>query len=282
VTRLLMGFAAVLLLGGCTKYQMLDATIPSCGYVRAKDMAYGELPRQKLDVYRPRGAAAGARVVVFFYGGTWQAGAKADYRFAAEGLTSQGFVAVVPDYRVYPEVTFPAFVEDGALAVRWVHDHIEQFGGDPDRIYLMGHSAGAHIAALLTLDAHYLAGAGVNRNVVRGTAALSGPYDFKIGKDSRLAFGKSSLDATIDPRTRPIHFVDGKAPPMLLLHGGRDDVVGSGNAVRLAARITAAGGEAQYIIYPKLGHAEVAMALSFPFRWLAPVLHDAAVFFREH
>lgn len=282
MTRWILCLTASILLTGCNKYEALDATIPSCGYVRTTDLPYGNEPRQKLDIYRPRRVAPGAKVVIFFYGGAWQGGRKADYRFAAEGLTSEGFVAVVPDYRVYPEVTFPAFVEDGALAVRWVHDHVDQFGGDPEHIYLMGHSSGAHIAALLTLDEHYLKNVGVNRNVVQATVAMSGPYDFKIGRDSRPAFGKSENNSTIDPKTQPITYADGRAPPILLQHGAQDDAIAPGNAVRLAERIQAAGGQAKCIIYPKLGHAGVAMSLSFTFRWLAPVLHDAAIFFREH
>jgi acetyl esterase/lipase len=278
----MLALCAVVSLTGCTKYQALDATIPACSYTRATDLAYGAEPRQKLDVYRPRRAAPNARVVVFFYGGSWDSGKKEDYRFAAEGLTEKGFVVVVPDYRVYPEVTFPAFVEDGARAVRWTYEHISQFGGDPNRIYLMGHSSGAHIAALLTLDHHYLKDVGLDPKIIRATAALSGPYDFRIYPGNRMAFGKSSLDATIDPRTQPINFVDGTNAPMLLLHGAKDAAVPAANAVRLADKIRAAGGEVKTIIYPKLDHPEVAMALAFPFRWLGPVLEDTAKFFRAH
>lgn len=282
MTRLILALAAVLSITGCTKYQALDATIPACSYTRTTNLAYGKEPRQKLDVYRPRHAKANAKVVVFFYGGSWDSGRKEDYRFAAEGLTEKGFVAVVPDYRVYPEVTFPAFVEDGAQAVRWVHEHIDHFGGDPNRIYLMGHSSGAHIAALLALDHHYLTDAGVNPKIIRATAALSGPYDFTIYPNNRMAFGKSSLDATIDPRTQPINFTDGTNAPMLLQHGAKDTAISAGNATRLAEKIKAAGGPVQVIIYPKLDHPEVAMALAFPFRWLGPVLDDTAKFFRQH
>ena len=126
---------------GCTGFDLLNAPISSCGYTRTANIPYGSISRQKLDVYRPRSGADG-RVVIFFYGGEWNAGQKADYRFAAEALTSKGFIAVLPDYRLYPQVTFPRFVEDGALAVRWTRDHISQFGGNPNHIYLMGHSAG--------------------------------------------------------------------------------------------------------------------------------------------
>src|SRR3954452_9917177 len=158
---LLLCLTALLLLSGCTKFDVLNALVPSCGYTRTTDLAYGDQPRQRLDVYRPHNIA-GAPVVIFFYGGYWQYGEKNDYRFIADALTSRGFITVLPDYRLYPTVKFPAFVEDGASAVRWTHDHVERYGGDPQRVYLMGHSAGAHIAALLTLDPHYLKDAGVS------------------------------------------------------------------------------------------------------------------------
>ena len=163
-----------LVLGGCSKFDLLNAAVPRGGYALDRDVAYGPLPRQRLDVYRPRERVKPAGVVVFFYGGDWQNGSKADYRFVGQALASRGFVAVLPDYRLYPQVTFPAFVEDGALAVRWAHDHL----GDAGPLHLMGHSAGAHVAALLALDDHYLKNVGLDRGAVRAAALLSGPYNF--------------------------------------------------------------------------------------------------------
>jgi len=272
----------VTLSGGCTKFDLLNTTIPSCGYHRFADLAYGPQPRQKLDVYRPRQAAPGAGVVIFFYGGDWQNGGKSDYRFVAEALTSRGYLAVLPDYRLYPAVRFPAFVEDGSLAVRWVHDNISRFGGDPRHVYLMGHSAGAHIAALLTLDAHYLRAIGLDRSAVRATAALSGPYDFVPLAEDLAVFGMPPGDSTPDPAIEPIHFADGRAPPMLLLHGSADQTVSVDNPIKLAARIFQAGGEVRYITYPGVGHRGVVLSLAWPFRWLAPVLDDTTTFFHQH
>jgi acetyl esterase/lipase len=267
---------------GCTRFDALNATIPFWGYSRTKDLKYGDLPRQKLDVYRPHGTGSAIPVVIFFYGGDWQTGNKSDYRFVADALTSRGLITVLPDYRLYPEVTFPAFVEDAAKAVRWTHENISKFGGDPRRIYLMGHSAGAHIAALLTLDAHYLKNVGLDRSAIRATAALSGPYDFVPATYDRPPFGMSPDNTTPDPRIEPIHFVDGREPPMLLLHGLKDQTVNPDNSAKLAARITAAGGEVRYISYPKADHVAVVLALAFPFRWLAPVLDDVTTFFHQH
>jgi acetyl esterase/lipase len=278
---LIFSFLA-LALSGCTKFDVLSATIPPWGYERFTDIPYGPQPRQKLDVYRPTHGSNPAPIVVFFYGGSWQSGSKADYRFVAQALASRGFVAVLPDYRLYPPHRFPVFVEDGALAVRWAHDHAADFGGDPRWLHLMGHSAGAHIAALLTLDARYLAEVGLDRSAVRSTAALSGPYDFIPAPDTRAVFNMPAGDAAApDPRIEPINFVDGRAPPMLLLHGLKDDVVAAENAFKLAAAITAKGGQARWIAYPRLGHAGVVLALAAPFRWLGPVLDDVTRFFGE-
>ena len=268
------------LLTGCSGLQVLNATSPSRGNVRTKDVAFGDQPRQKLDVYRPKKAAPGAKVIIFFYGGSWRSGHKADYRFVADALTSRGFMVVLPDYRLYPEVIFPAFVEDGAASVRWVHDHIAKFGGDPNQLYLMGHSAGAHLAAMLTLDARFLKAVGLDRNAIRATAGLSGPYDFVPTESNRAVFGLRPDDAT--QTIQPIHYVDGQAPPMLLLQGLKDKTVEPGNAFRLAARIREAGGKVDCRAYPDRAHASVVVALAWPFRWLAPVLDDVTRYFNQH
>jgi acetyl esterase/lipase len=273
---------AVFLLTGCTGLQALNATVSHRGYVRITNIPYGSDPRQKLDVYQPKKMAPNAKVVVFFYGGSWRGGGKTDYRFVAQALTSRGFIVVLPDYRVYPQVIFPAFVEDGASAVRWVRDNISNYGGDTNHIYLMGHSAGSHIAALLTLDVHYLKAAGLDRNVIRATATLSGPYDFTPNPWDRPVFGMGTNETAINPNIEPITFVDGKEPPMLLVQGLRDKIVAPSNAVNLAARIRAAGGEVEYITYPKRGHASVVVALASPYHWLAPVLKDVTDFFDRH
>lgn len=269
-------------LTGCTSLQLLNATVSHRGYVRTINIPYGSDPRQKLDVYLPKKMASPAKVVIFFYGGSWRNGSKTDYRFVAQALTSRGFIVVLPDYRVYPAVTFPAFVEDGAAAVRWVRDNISTYGGDTNHIYLMGHSAGSHIAALLTLDAHYLKAVGLDRKVIRATATLSGPYDFTPNPWDRPVFGMATNETRIDPRIEPITFVDGKEPPMLLVQGLRDKIVAPSNAANLAARIQEAGGEVEYLTYPKRGHGSVVVGLVWPYQWLAPVLNDVTDYFNRH
>jgi acetyl esterase/lipase len=283
ITRMGLPFLAALLslAGGCTRFEMLNATVPSWGYVRHADIPYGDQPRQKLDVYQPDHAKPDAGVVVFFYGGDWQNGSKDDYRFAAQAFVSQGFVTVLPDYRLYPQVTFPAFLQDGAQAVRWAHDHAHEYGGDPKNLFLVGHSAGAYIVAMLALDRRYLGAAGLERADIRAAAAYSGPYDFRPLPYDLVVFGMSSADAPMDPNTQPIHFVDGKEPPMLLVQGLRDPTVDPVNATRLAQRIRDAGGQVKLITYPERGHPDIVLSLASSFRWLAPVLRDTCDFFRE-
>jgi acetyl esterase/lipase len=270
--------SAAILLSGCTKFDALNATVPFSGYQRTADLPYGSLPKQKLDVYRPDSLPSNADVVIFFYGGDWQNGEKADYRFVAQALTSRGFIAVLPDYRKYPSVTFPAFVEDGALAVRWVHDNIKLFGGDPQHVYLVGHSAGAHIAAMLTLNEKYLKNVGLDRSAIRATVGISGPYDFIPYKDDWGVFGMTAEGQLPDPEIEPINFVDGHQPPMLLLQGLNDKTVNPNNARKLADRIQQAGGRVQLIEYPSSAHVQTVMAFAWSFRWLAPVLRDTTEF----
>lgn len=269
-------------LTGCTGLQLLNATVSHQGYVRTTNIPYGAERRQKLDVYLPKKMVPPAKVVIFYYGGSWRGGNKTDYRFVAQALTARGFIVVLPDYRVCPAVIFPAFVEDGASAVRWVRDNISTYGGDTNQIYLMGHSAGSHIAALLTLDAHYLKAVGLDRKVIRATATLSGPYDFTPNPLDRPVFGMETNQTAINPNIEPITFVDGKEPPMLLVQGLRDKIVAPSNAANLAARIRELGGEVDYITYPKRGHASVVVALVWPYQWLAPVLDDVTEFFNRH
>jgi acetyl esterase/lipase len=266
-----------LLLCGCTEFDALNSLVPSRSYTLTSDVRYGQLARQKLDVYRPVHISAPPRIVIFFYGGWWRNGRKEDYRFVAQALTSRGFIAVMPDYRLYPDVTFPAFVEDGALAVKWAHEHAAQIGGDSSRVYLMGHSAGAHIAALLTLDGHYLHDVGLDRSAIRATIGLAGPYDFVPKPEAHGVFGPHPGDDI-----EPISFVDGHQPPMLLVTGLNDTIVEPENTLHLAARIRERGGAVQLITYPKANHVDVALALAAPFRWKYPVLDDVAKYIRAH
>jgi len=218
-------------------------------------------------------------VVIFWYGGGWVGGNRADYGFAARAFASKGFVVVLPDYRKVPSVHFPAFVQDGAQAVRWVRDHIAAYGGDPTRIALAGHSAGAYTVAMLALDPEWLSAEGVDPAVVKAGVGLSGPYDFYPFTAQRAI---DAMKGVSDPsRTQPINFARKDAPPLMLVTSSGDTVVKPRNAVALAGRLKAVGAHVDLRIYPMLTHEDVVMALSRPYRGKAGVLDDSAEFLKK-
>jgi acetyl esterase/lipase len=244
-------------------------------------LAYGTDPRQKLDVWAPRRAASDSLpVVIFFYGGGWNEGSRGDYGFAGAAYAGQGFIAVVPDYRLVPAVRFPAFVEDGALAVRWARDNAKRFGGDPKRITLAGHSAGAYNAAMLALDKRFLQRAGVDPGIVKAAALLSGPYDFYPFTEAR---GRNAFGAWQQPlETQPISFARRDAPPMFLAHGSADRIVLPSNSRALAKRLSDLGAPVQLRIYQGASHVDVAASLSRPFRGRTPALAESSAFLLQH
>jgi acetyl esterase/lipase len=267
----MLGFS----LAGCNPASPLNALARRDGLEVSASLAYAAGPRQTLDVYRPRDAK-NAPVIVFFYGGSWQYGDKETYLFVATSLARKGYVTVVPDYRVYPEVRFPAFLDDGAQAVRWVAQNAAKLGGNPDRIVLMGHSAGAYIAAMLALDPQWLDAVGLDpRRDLAGLVGVAGPYDFLPIHDPALQLIFGGPDRVI---TQPINFVRGGEPPALLLTGSADSTVDPGNSVRLASKLRAAGGDARDIIYPGVKHLTVIGAFAPVLRFLAPALSDLDTF----
>jgi acetyl esterase/lipase len=248
------------------------------GIQLTRSIAYAERSRHRLDVCRPRNAV-GAPVIIFFYGGAWQSGYKELYRYVAKALARRGYVAVVPDYRIYPEVSYPDFLDDGAFVVRWVKGNIARFGGDPDKLFLKGHSAGAHIAAMLSIDGRWLGKVGLNpRHDIAGLIGLAGPYDLMPLRDEKL---KVIFGGTDRPETQPIFHVSPGAPPALLMTGGRDRLVGPGNSTRLAARLVAAGNAATVLTYRYVGHFVIMAAVAPFLRFLAPVLRDVDAFIAE-
>lgn len=204
-----------------------------------------------LDIFQPQPApASAAPVVVFFYGGGWQRGSRAQYRFVGRRLARQGVLAIVADYRTWPRAGFPDFVDDGARAVAWARTHAGAYGGDPQRVFIAGHSAGAQIAALLGTDARYLQQHGVRMNEIAGIIGLSGPYDFEITGEYRKVFGPPAQW----PQAQALNFVDGDEPAFLLIHGDADRVVESRDSVELADKLRAHGRSARLILLPGAGH----------------------------
>ena len=231
----------------------------------------------KLDVYRPRHADRPLPVALFFYGGSWRNGERGDYAFVGRTLAANGLLTVIADYRKYPAGKFPIFEFDAAAAARWTVDHAADFGGDPQRIFLMGHSAGAHVAVLLATDAHYLASQGLKPSDFAGAIGLAGPYDFLPLTDPALIEVFGSEDEW--PASQPVRFVGGDEPPFLIVQGDRDRVVQPRNAVSLANALEQAKVPVTFQRYPNAGHFRVLAALRFTS--LAPTLADVLAFVRS-
>jgi acetyl esterase/lipase len=267
-----------LLASACSPATVLNALAPSRGIVEHRDIAYLPGPRHRLDVYAPApgNGSADHPVVVFFYGGGWEDGDRGLYRFVGAELAAHGIVAVIADYRLYPEVVFPAFMQDAAQAVAWARGHAAEFGGDRDRLFLMGHSAGGQIATLLAFDGEYLKAAGIDPRTIRGVIGLAGPYDFLPLKTATLKaiFGPKATW----PRSQPIEYVAPGAPATLLLAGSADDTVDPGNTLRLAAKLRAAGDKVEAMIYPSVGHATLIGAFARAASFLAPTRRDVLDF----
>lgn len=267
------------LLPGCSPAGLLNTTVPGGGFRKRTDIAYGDDPRQKLDLYIPETPDPARRVLTFFYGGAWTSGRKEDYLFVGQALAAAGFLVAIPDYRLSPNQRFPGFVEDGARAMRWVQDNIGAHGGDAARLFVAGHSAGAHIALMLATETPYLGAAGFERARLRGVIGIAGPYDFLpfTSKGVRDVFAGS------DPAsTQPINFVGRGLPPALLLHGDADETVFLRNSQRLGAAWQAAGNEIEVKVYPGVGHISIVAAFADLLRNRAPTLADTVSFLRGH
>lgn len=276
--RILATFAVIISLASlaaCSPIKLLNASSPSRHYERTADIPYGDGARQRLDVYVPKALENPAPMVVFFYGGGWREGSKANYEFVASSLTEAGIVVVIPDYRLFPAVEFPAFVDDGAAAAAWALDNADRLGADPDRVFVMGHSAGAHIAALLALDASYLGARNVSRQPFAGLIGLSGPYDFLPIEGGYLerVFPEASRASS-----QPINFVTDGAPPTLLVHGSDDRTVWPRNSRNLADRLREQSVDVTLTLYDDVGHARVVAALAPPLDFLAHTLDDTRQF----
>ena len=263
----------------CSRAAFLAVNIPAAfgEYTRHADLSYGPGEAHQLDVYEPTTPSSGPRpLVVFWYGGRWTTGDKSDYRFVGAALAGAGYVVVVPNYRHFPEVKLAGFMADAAEAAQWAAEHGAEFGADPRRMILMGHSAGAHMAALLTLDTRYLLATGRPPPAIAAMVGLSGPYDFLplTDTDLEIMFGPPENY----PNSQPIDFVRAGAPPMLLIQGLADESVAPKNSINLAAALRAKGVSVTLRLYPHSKHADTVAALSIPARARAPTLADTVAF----
>lgn len=241
----------------------------------ARDVAYGPHERHRLDIYRPRKATGPLPCLFFVYGGAWDTGDRSEYSFAGRTMAALGFVTVIADYRLVPEVLYPAFLEDGMLALDWMRAEIGAYGGDPDRLVLMGHSAGAYNAVMLALDPAYLPRRSVKPTAVIG---LSGPYDFyPFDVDVTVAaFGH----LTEPERSQPVNLVTPDAPPMMLAHGMADTTVLPRNMTALAGKLSEAGVPVEMHRYEKATHPSTLLGLASPLRYFMPVYKDVARYLR--
>ena len=282
--RLFLLLSSVLLLSGCeaSLFAGLNATDRRAGIEAQRDIVFDEAHGLKLDVYRPVGVVH-APIVVFFYGGSWVRGERAWYRFVGTALASHGVVAVIPDYRKYPQVKMDGFMQDAARAIAWTYEHATELGGTPNDLFVMGHSAGGQIGALLATDPSWLAPYDLRPNELAGFIGLAGCYDFMpIPANEKDMLGMFGRDEPSQARAQPVRFVHGDEPPMLLLQGSADHEVDPSNARSLARALQAHHEDVTLRMYPGVGHNALVFAFSRPFHADDPALEDVLSFVRAH
>ncbi len=272
-----------LLSSACSPVKVLNSLVPESGFELVSAVEYGSHPRQKLDIYLPKAAPQAntlKKVIIFYYGGNWDSGGRADYKFAAEALVSQGYIVVIPDYRVYPDVLFPELMADPVSAAKWVKTNIKKYDGDANKIFLAGHSAGAHIAVMMAVNAEYLAVESLKPHDFAGVIGLAGPYDFLPLTSDRLRtiFGPEAQQW----KSQPINFVNGKNPPLLLAVGKKDGTVWPRNSINLAKKIKEKNGEVEVVEFANYGHIDMVAKLAKPLRGNGELLKSITAFIDKH
>ena len=260
-------------------FTIINLLVPRAGYHIHRGLAFGAEPRQKLDIYVPFALPAPAPVVLFFYGGGWISGNRANYLAFGQAFASAGMVAVVADYRLYPQVKYPGFVEDAAGALAFVRAHASVYGGDPGRIFLAGHSAGAYNAVMLASEPKFLAARGGSLDWIRGVIGIAGPYNFLPMSDPVYV---DMFHGTNNTDSMPVHHVDGPRPPMLLISGSNDDTVRLCNTNDMAERLRNFGSDVKVVVYKGVGHVGVILSLVRVFRGIAPLRQDMLDFMRAY
>ena len=267
------------LLSACSALGALNAVSLSNSSSARTGVAYGTHARQRLDIYTPTSSApaAGWPVVVFFYGGSWTTGARADYAFVGQALAARGVLTLVADYRLYPEVRYPEFLTDGAQALAYGLDQAANLGGDPRRVFVMGHSAGSYIAAMLALDERWLKAVGHAPSELAGWIGLAGPYDFfpTDNPDAQPVFFHPHYPA----HAQPIEFTRRDSPRTFLGAAIDDPLISPERSTRqLARKLQAVGVPVTLKLYERASHATLIGAFAWPLRWIAPVRDDVSAF----
>ena len=267
----------------CSPVKVLNSLVPENGYELVSAIEYGTNARQKLDIYLPKAAnksVALKKVIIFYYGGNWDSGERADYKFAAEALVSQGYIVVIPDYRVYPEVLFPGVMADPVSAAKWVKANIKKYNGDANKVFLAGHSAGAHMAVMMVINPEYLAQASLKPKDFAGVIGLAGPYDFLPLKSDRLKeiFGAEGEQW----KSQPINFVDGNNPPLFLAVGMKDGTVWPRNTYNLAKKIKEKKGLVEVHEFASYNHVDMVAKLAKPLRGNGELLKSVITFIDKY
>ena len=279
--RTLAALGLLPLLQACSPLRVINALVPTGTHRFTADQAYGPDARQRLDVYQPDPPVADAPIVVFFYGGSWSSGRRQDYRFVGEALASRGIVTLVADYRLSPQVRYPVFVQDSALALRWAVDRAANLGASPQRVFAVGHSAGAYNAAMLALDPRWLGAVSLAPERLAGWVGLAGPYDFlPIGvPEVRVAFEWPQTPADSQPLFHARRSGPGRVPRTLLLAARQDTLVDPRrNTQALASALGQQGIAVELELLEGVSHTTLIGAMAAPLRGLAPVLDRVSAF----
>jgi len=284
--KILIAISCILAIGtliSCTRIKssdFLNLSLSSSHYDLQADIPYGVDARQKLDIYYPNTTISQVRgadkpVIVFVYGGAWKKGDKKDFKFVAHAFTKAGYRVVIPNYRHYPDVVFPAFINDVADAVAYIDQHSNELLDDLKQGFvLMGHSAGAHTAALLATDQSYFKSRNI-RTKLKGLIALSGPYDLPLDDPEVMPIFQNRKDSS---SVKPVRLVSQNTPKTLLLHGQNDKRVGPYHTERFDKALTHAQIEHEVKRYEKVGHVQIIASLAAPLRYLSPAFQDILQF----
>jgi len=281
-TKNFIAVISLLILSGCSSASLflLNTSLKiKADHTVSRDISFGESDWQKLDVHTPKIKTEKTKpVLVFFYGGSWDSGNKEMYFFVADAFARLGYVVVIPDYIKYPAARFPSFMLDGAAAISWTKKNISNYDGDPENIFVAGHSAGAHLGALLLTDEQYLAQHQLSPLDIKGFVGLAGPYNFTPTRPSLVeVFGPEENY----PNMQTKNFVNGNEPPMLLLHGAEDETVGEFNQTILIEKLTEVGNQSTALLYPKLTHTGILASITPLLTKDSTTLIDIDTFFKK-
>ncbi|MBB5375116.1 acetyl esterase/lipase [Deinococcus metalli] len=268
-------------LAGCSQrsaQDTLNRAVSTSGLDVTRDVAYGPDTRNRMDVYAPHGAA-NAPVVLFVHGGSWEGGDKDGHKFVGESLARAGYVTAVMSYRLAPQNRYPTFVQDTALALKVLRERAKTFGGNPENVFVMGHSAGAFNAVEAVDNARWLREVDVPVSAVRGVIGVAGPYSYDFRS---LPSARAFPEGATPDEVMPDRHVRPDAPPHLLLVAGSDRTVGAQNGENMRAALDRAGVPVTFTVLPGMGHITIIAAMARPLTFLGPTRRDVIAFIEAH